>query len=69
LNKGTKRRFRKMAKEVPLIIKNEEETLELLGRHEVTEDLASLKRHICEQLKKIPNSKLFVFLYLKEEEV
>ena len=56
-----------MAKVAPITIKNEEETLELMGRHEVTENSDSLKRHIAEQLDKKPDCRLFVFLYLQEE--
>jgi len=57
-----------MAKQVPLTIKNEEEMLELLGRHEVTDSLDSLKRHIGQQLEANKKSRLYVFLYLEEKE-
>jgi len=55
-----------MAKKAPITIKNEEETLELLGRHNVDTELGSLKRHIREQMTINPKARMLIFLYLKE---
>lgn len=57
-----------MAKEAPLKIVEEDGTvLEIMGRHEVTNDLASLKKHIATQLKSNSKAQMVIFLYLKEE--
>ena len=55
-----------MVKEAPITIKNDEETLELMGRHTVDSELKSLKRNIREQLAMNAKAKMVVFLYLVE---
>ena len=56
-----------MAKNVPITVENEDEKLELMGRHNVEESLDSLKKHVDEQLKSNCDAKMVVFLYLQEE--
>lgn len=51
-----------MAKSIPITVKNDEEWLDLLGRHD---NIESLKRHMDMQLKGMPNSKFAIFLYVE----
>ena len=59
-----------MVEAAPTTIENDEEKLELMGRHEIDitgiHDAHSLQKHVKEQLGANPKAQMVVFLYLAE---